>query len=242
MVFVIVIYAGILFMTTAANPEGHSQARKMLLNAVLGFVIVLAAWLVVDFVMKAFYNPDDSGFGPWNQILTGGGDYCITAKPSVPLFTGGIAGSFTVPGGAPSGGYATNVGKAGALCADGNPACSVAALKALGLSDAQAKTMSCIAVTESSGNPRTPDSNTGACGTFQITTRPGNWSIAKYHQPPCSAATSCNNAACNLQTAVLMFKEQSYQPWTGINPKTGQHWNPNAVACMNKYDPGHPGR
>jgi hypothetical protein len=134
-------------------------------------------------------------------------------------------------------------GTAKGTCAEGNTACGVTAIKnaaqtlGMSLNDAQASTMSCIAMTESSGNPNTPQSSTGACGTFQITTRPGNWSMAEFHRSPCSSSTSCNDQACNLQTALLMYKQRGYQPWTGKNPETGVHWNLNAVACAQKYDP-----
>lgn len=237
-------YAGASFMLNPTNPESRTKARSMLLNVVVGMVILLTAWLVVDFIMKMLY--DETNYGPWNSILAPKTDgVCIQPSTLHPIagLVGGIAG-FVVggkpgapgPTGIPSSPGNPTVGKAGKLCADGNPACSISSLKNAGLSDAQAQAMSCIAVTESSGNPNTPNSSTGACGTFQITTRPGNWSVSTFHQSPCSTSSSCNNAACNLQTAVLMYKKQGYQPWTGKNPK-GQYWNPNAVACVNKYNP-----
>jgi hypothetical protein len=128
-------------------------------------------------------------------------------------------------------------------CAPENPACSVDVLLSYGYEQAEADAMSCIAVTESSGNPYTKPSVTGACGLFQITR--GNWSNPKYHEGPCSAATSCNDPFCNAQAAQLMFNEQGYQPWTGIcdNPsgcgvvQYQQAWNPNARTCVQKYDP-----
>ncbi len=140
-------------------------------------------------------------------------------------------------------------GTAGALCANDNPACSTAALQEYGLTQAQANAMSCIAITESGGNPSTPNSNTGACGTFQITnqTSRSNWQNPIYHGDGCSAATSCNNAGCNLQTAVLMFNQNGYQPWTGVcnspggcgGTPYGQAWNPSARSCVQRYDPGN---
>jgi hypothetical protein len=91
-------------------------------------------------------------------------------------------------------------------------------------------------VTESGGNPSIGYSKTGACGLFQITTRPGNWSNPAYHSGTCSTSSPCGNAYCNRQTAIIMFRKQGYQPWTGKNPN-GTYWNPNAVACVAKYDP-----
>lgn len=101
---IIMVWAGGLYILSAANPESRSTANKMLINAVIGLLIVLSAWLIVDFVMKTLYD-NGSEFGPWNSILLSGtGDNCIVAKPTQKLFTGSI---FDVPGqggGAGSGG------------------------------------------------------------------------------------------------------------------------------------------
>ena len=72
-----IVWAGFLFIMSAANPESRSKARSMLINAVIGMFIVLAAWLIVDFVMKTFYDPSVKKFGPWNQILQIDGNTCI---------------------------------------------------------------------------------------------------------------------------------------------------------------------
>ncbi len=238
-------YAGATIMLNPTSPEMRSTARSMLLNIAVGLVILLSAWLVVDFIMKLIYDPEATlsggeSFGPWNEILSSKDQkWCIDESVAKPI--GGIGGGIAgwVNGGTSGGGGVTGtpgtVGKTRGLCDDRNTACSITALKAYGLTDKQATAMSCIAVTESGGNPQTQKSKSGACGTFQITTKPGNWSNAQYHSGACSSSTSCNNAACNLQTAVLMFKDQGYQPWTGKNPN-GEYWNPNAVACVKQYD------
>ena len=237
-VILAIVYAGFVFMTSGGSPERRTQGRNVLANSIIGLLILLDAWLGVDFVMKVVYNPNavfsgSTQLGPWNAIWSSSGDdMCLVVREPVPITTGSLSILTGSPGGLPQ------IGRAGALCADSNPACSVQALMNEGLTEVQARAMSCIAVTESSGNPNTPQSSTGACGTFQITTRPGNWSIPAFHGPGCSVNTPCNNARCNLQTAVLMFRARGYQPWTGVDPRTGKHWNPNAVACVNKYDPG----
>ncbi len=76
---VIMAWAGFILIMSPFNPEAKSTARKMLINAVIGFLIVCSAWLIVDFVMKALYSGPDGQqgkFGPWNSILTGG-DTCV---------------------------------------------------------------------------------------------------------------------------------------------------------------------
>lgn len=99
---IIMVWAGALYILSATNPESRSTANKMLINAAVGLLIVLSAWLIVDFVMKTLYK-NDSEFGPWNSILVGGGDNsCIVARttPTPSLFSGSV---FTVPG-QPAGG------------------------------------------------------------------------------------------------------------------------------------------
>lgn len=68
-IFVLVAaYAGFLWMTSSMNAENRTKGRTMLLSAFIGLVIALSAWLIVDFVMAALYNPD-KGWGPWHRIL-----------------------------------------------------------------------------------------------------------------------------------------------------------------------------
>ena len=104
----IIAWAGGLYMLSATNPESRSTANKMLINAAVGLVIVLSAWLIVDFVMKTLYD-NGSEFGPWNTILMGtGGDSCIVKNENQQaLFDGNI---FAVPGQTPeSGGSCTPI-------------------------------------------------------------------------------------------------------------------------------------
>ncbi len=239
-----IAYSGFLFVVNPVDPSGIAKAKGILWNTIIGIVVALAGWMIVAAIMAALYNANapagTSGgvLGTWSQLIGSGGiEPCLPQRGALPL--DGLNQTVTgVTVGRPQ------VGRARGPCADGNTACSISAIQqgaqALGmtLSTAQATTMSCIAMTESSGNPNSPYSNTGACGTFQITTRPGNWSIPTLHRnPPCSTASSCNDAQCNMQTALLLYSQRGYQPWTGRNPD-GTYWNPNAVACAQQYDPG----
>ncbi len=107
--------AGILWILTPTNPENHSRAKAILTSAVIGLLIILSAWLVVDFVMKLLYSGTDGQqgkFGPWNEILVGG-DICVVAMETTPLFEGSITavpGQGTAPtgtGGSTGGGSCT---------------------------------------------------------------------------------------------------------------------------------------
>lgn len=90
---VIMAWAGFILVMSPFNPEAKSTAHKMLINAVIGFLIVCSAWLIVDFVMKTLYSGPDGQravFGPWNSILTGG-DICVQkTKNMATLFSGAI--------------------------------------------------------------------------------------------------------------------------------------------------------
>ena len=95
----ILVWGGFLYMTSPTNPESRSTANKMLINAVIGILIVLSAWLIVDFVMKTLYSGPDGQqgvFGPWNSIIIeGAGKSCIEKMETRPLFNRGIT---TIPG------------------------------------------------------------------------------------------------------------------------------------------------
>jgi hypothetical protein len=89
------VYAGFIWMTSGGNPEARNKGKDVLLNVLIGLVILLSAWLIVDFIMKTLYNPDITTsdghkFGPWNSILQGEAkDQCIVAKKPTPI-SGGL--------------------------------------------------------------------------------------------------------------------------------------------------------
>ena len=50
---VLIIYAGFLWMTAQGNEEQVSKAKDILKNAVIGMIIMFAAWAITDFVINA---------------------------------------------------------------------------------------------------------------------------------------------------------------------------------------------
>jgi hypothetical protein len=232
-----IAYSGFLFVVNPVNAGGREEAKKILTNTITGIVISLAAWMIVGAVMAVLYEPTKV-WGTWTDLLLSGDSagQCIEQA-------GSVAGpSAPAPGVQPV--VSAPVGKAYGICALDNHACGptwiqlAAQALNMNLSDAQKNALSCIAMTESSGNPNTPDSPTGACGTFQITNRTvdSNWQNPAYHTSPCTVASSCNDAQCNLQTALILFSKRGYQPWTGKKPN-GTYWNSNAVTCVRQNDP-----
>lgn len=120
---IIASYAGFLFMTSSMNPRNREMGRSVLLNAVVGLIIALSAWLLVDFVMKAVYNPDanfnGSRIGPWNEILVGDGTPQSTC---IPKANQGQLGSY---GSASDSTSTDGVTGSGANCPPGDPASMV---------------------------------------------------------------------------------------------------------------------
>lgn len=57
-------YAGFLKLTNEALGE-QAQANKIFSNVAMGLIVLLAAWLVVDTLMKSLLG---GNFGPWNDI------------------------------------------------------------------------------------------------------------------------------------------------------------------------------
>lgn len=71
-IFVAVFFSAVLFawagwkyMTSGGSGEGVSEARSLITNVIIGLVIILGGWLVVDTIMKTFTN---GSFGPWNNV------------------------------------------------------------------------------------------------------------------------------------------------------------------------------
>lgn len=47
-----IIYAGVTFTTSAGDPTKVGRARKMLLYSIVGLIIVLLAFAIVNFVLN----------------------------------------------------------------------------------------------------------------------------------------------------------------------------------------------
>ena len=276
---IVIVYAGVKLVTSGGNQHAMEEAKSMINNIIIGYLIVLAAWLGIDYGLKALLNTGT--FGVWNEVQCLDQRVATSSDPMVLKWSdpgvslAGVDGWSTTVSGAPAtaacetittgpnnstvvscvgkiadcqsaGGKATVSadGKSvtctraqnvtggvtvGPLpqCAAGNSACSVSALMAVGLNSIQANVMSCIAVTESSGNPnaRTSVAGSSACGTFQIvrTTWLGNAGGS------CSDFSNCTNALCNAQTMATLVHRNGYRDWTcpGCNNR--------ASACVSKY-------
>jgi len=53
---IIILYAGFKWMTAGGNEEGVGEAKKMLVAALIGLVIILSAYALANFVINNIYN------------------------------------------------------------------------------------------------------------------------------------------------------------------------------------------
>lgn len=62
---IMIAWAGLQMAMAAGDTGKVSAARGVFTNVVIGLIITLAAWLIIDTVMKVFVN---GAIGPWNEI------------------------------------------------------------------------------------------------------------------------------------------------------------------------------
>lgn len=70
----IAVSAGVKLVTSGGNTQAVSDAKSKLTNAVIGIIIVLAAWLLVDTIMKGLLSSGTgqiTGYGLWSEIKCG---------------------------------------------------------------------------------------------------------------------------------------------------------------------------
>lgn len=245
------IIAGYKLVTSAGNVSAKSDAKSMITNSFIGFVIVLSGWLLIDFVMQSLVNQEKYG-GPWNQIE------CVEQPVSV------IA-VYNKQDVEDNYGTVNEDDVNDAILSD-RADCDPAVLKGMGMSDTQANVFSCIAQAESSCNNNAQNNTSSARGIFQIT-RGWNDTCHNLNLPACKSAAQgagfsndgnlncskafgsggrikagmeqlanyCNAAAsnqsCNTAAALCLYNNGGYGHWLGTKsaPHTKQQ------ACVAKY-------
>lgn len=50
---ILIIYAGLLWMTAMGDAAKAQKARQMILNAILGLIVVIGAYALTDFILEA---------------------------------------------------------------------------------------------------------------------------------------------------------------------------------------------
>jgi len=84
----VIAYAGFLLVLTPTNPENRGTARGLLLNAAIGLVLALSAWLIVNTILITLTDGEDIGTFTGFIGGNGGGD-CIEPKEGSPVSQGG---------------------------------------------------------------------------------------------------------------------------------------------------------
>jgi Na+-driven multidrug efflux pump len=64
----VMMYAGVKLVISQGNSHEWEEAKGMLTNVIIGFVIVLSAWLIVDTIMKMLVDPNVIEVGMWNSF------------------------------------------------------------------------------------------------------------------------------------------------------------------------------
>lgn len=69
--FGLILYGGFLYMTAGGNDEQIGTAKKYIINAIMGLVVILASFAIVQFIFKSL--SDATGSGQLSGDGTGGG-------------------------------------------------------------------------------------------------------------------------------------------------------------------------
>ena len=238
---IMIAYAGFLYVVNPINPDGKKKARSILLNTIVGIVIALASWLIVDAIMATLYNPAAVG-GTWYSLISSGGaSLCL---PQAGSLVGSSAG--------PNMGV-TGVTTSGSYLSFGTGACSSATVQqgaqlgGYNLTVNQANTLACIAKPESSCGAINLNYNWGkgssAAGAFQVLLQ-GNSNC--YNNTACEQAVGASgplncasgfsggnpksdaasqaivqkcvqaaaNVSCSAAAAACVLQQQGYGAWT----------------------------
>ncbi len=62
----VIIYAGVKLVISGGNQAAMEESKSMITNIIIGYIIVLSGWLLIDFGMKALI--DEGAFGVWNAV------------------------------------------------------------------------------------------------------------------------------------------------------------------------------
>lgn len=51
---IMIVIAGIVWMTSGGNPERVATARKMIFSAIIGLIVIIFSYLIVEFIARQF--------------------------------------------------------------------------------------------------------------------------------------------------------------------------------------------
>lgn len=84
-----VAYSGFLYVVNPLSPSNLEKAKDILTKTIIGIVIMLAGWMVVDAIMAVLYNPGASSgtttLQAWSSLVMGNSnDTCLPQKGALP--------------------------------------------------------------------------------------------------------------------------------------------------------------
>lgn len=65
---IIIVYAGFKLVMSGGNRHAMEDAKELIRNMLIGYVIVLAGWLLIDTGMKMLLTDGETPLGMWNQL------------------------------------------------------------------------------------------------------------------------------------------------------------------------------
>jgi hypothetical protein len=63
---IVMVYAGFKLVVSAGNESEWGKAKELFTNVIIGIILILAAWLIVDTVLKGLTG---RGLGDWTEEL-----------------------------------------------------------------------------------------------------------------------------------------------------------------------------
>lgn len=91
-----IAYSGFLFVVNPVNSSGKEEAKSVLKNTVVGIVVALASWMIVDAIMAVLYQPSNPSEVWSNLVNSGSSPACLPQKGALPGEV--LAPTVTAPG------------------------------------------------------------------------------------------------------------------------------------------------
>lgn len=89
-------YAGFLLVVNPFNPSAKATARTLLSNVVIGVVVALGGYLIVDSLLAVLYNPATVGAN-WYELVSGdGSQLCLKQAGSLENLNQGAGSNVTL--------------------------------------------------------------------------------------------------------------------------------------------------